>query len=252
MFLKRLINEELEKIGYDKKLNTDLLFRLKGSLYNTAKSSRTYLYGGDRAGSRYYFVMENTLATSSANYSSGLITPGFTNELTAIMINPFVKYKGLEFFGMVEKVSGKTWENLVSETIKEKVNAVIHFSWPNKINLNQPYGHWVENNKLVALSPEVDYNLALGSYYISDLDDLFGSQYLAFAAYNAGPNRVEKWIKTHGDPRKKQIDAIDFIELIPFHETRNYVQRVSENINVYEYLKDPANATNKIEKILYR
>lgn len=102
------------------------------------------------------------------------------------------------------------------------------------------------------LTGDKDYNLALGSYYISDLDDLFGSQYLAFAAYNAGPNRVEKWIKTHGDPRKKQIDAIDFIELIPFHETRNYVQRVSENINVYEYLKDPANATNKIEKILYR
>ncbi|MEY3824890.1 MAG: hypothetical protein RLZZ13_852, partial [Pseudomonadota bacterium] len=64
------------------------------------------------------------------------------------------------------------------------------------------------------LTRDKDYNLALGSYYISDLDDLFGSQYLAFAAYNAGPNRVEKWIKTHGDPRKKQIDAIDFIELI--------------------------------------
>jgi hypothetical protein len=98
----------MAKIGYDKQLNSDLRFRLTGSLYNTAQSARTYLYGGDRAGSRYYFVMENTLATSSANYSSGLITPGFTNELTAIMINPFVKYKGLEFFGMVEKVSGKT------------------------------------------------------------------------------------------------------------------------------------------------
>ena len=98
----------MAKIGYDKQLNNDLRFRLTGSLYNTAQSARTYLYGGDRAGSRYYFVMENTLATSSANYSSGLITPGFTNELTAIMINPFVKYKGLEFFGMVEKVSGKT------------------------------------------------------------------------------------------------------------------------------------------------
>ena len=102
------------------------------------------------------------------------------------------------------------------------------------------------------LTKDKDYNLALGSYYISDLDSDFGSHYLAFAAYNAGPHRVEKWIKTYGDPRKKQIDAIDFIELIPFHETRNYVQRVSENINVYEYLNDPANATNKIEKILYR
>ncbi|MEY3371430.1 MAG: hypothetical protein RLZZ392_471 [Pseudomonadota bacterium] len=102
------------------------------------------------------------------------------------------------------------------------------------------------------LTKDKDYNLALGSYYISDLDDNFGSHYLAFAAYNAGPHRVEKWIKTYGDPRRKQIDAIDFIELIPFHETRNYVQRVSENINVYEYLNDPGNATNKIEKILYR
>ena len=102
------------------------------------------------------------------------------------------------------------------------------------------------------LTRDKDYNLALGSYYISDLDDVFGSHYLAFAAYNAGPHRVEKWIKSYGDPRRKQIDAIDFIELIPFQETRNYVQRVSENINVYEYLNDPANATNKIEKILYR
>ena len=102
------------------------------------------------------------------------------------------------------------------------------------------------------LTKDKDYNLALGSYYISDLDNDFGSHYLAFAAYNAGPHRVEKWIKTYGDPRKKQIDPIDFIELIPFYETRNYVQRVSENINVYEYLNDPGNATNKIEKILYR
>ena len=102
------------------------------------------------------------------------------------------------------------------------------------------------------LTKDKDYNLALGSYYISDLDDNFGSHDMAFAAYNAGPHRVEKWIKTYGDPRRKQIDAIDFIELIPFHETRNYVQRVSENINVYEYLSDPGNATNKIEKILYR
>jgi hypothetical protein len=97
----------IAKIGYDKQINTDLRFRLTGSIYNTAQSARTFLYGGDRAGSRYYFVMENTLATSKDNYSSGLITPGFTNELTAIMVNPFVKYKGLEFFGMVEKVSGK-------------------------------------------------------------------------------------------------------------------------------------------------
>ncbi|MDP2162445.1 MAG: hypothetical protein Q8K02_18335 [Flavobacterium sp.] len=98
----------MAKIGYDKQLTEDFRFRLTGSVYNTAQSARTYLWGGDRAGSRYYFVMENTLATSSANYSSGLVNPGFTNELTAIMINPFLKYKGFEFFGMYETANGKT------------------------------------------------------------------------------------------------------------------------------------------------
>jgi soluble lytic murein transglycosylase len=102
------------------------------------------------------------------------------------------------------------------------------------------------------LTKDKDYNLALGSYFISNLENDFGSHYLAFAAYNAGPHRVEKWLKNYGDPRKKQIDPIDFIELIPFHETRNYVQRVSENINVYEYLDNPSNAVNKIDRILFR
>jgi soluble lytic murein transglycosylase len=102
------------------------------------------------------------------------------------------------------------------------------------------------------LTRDKDYNLALGSYFISNLENDFGSHYLAFAAYNAGPHRVEKWLKKYGDPRKKQIDPIDFIELIPFQETRNYVQRVSENINVYEYLNNPSSAINKIDHILFR
>ena len=102
------------------------------------------------------------------------------------------------------------------------------------------------------LTRDKDYNLALGSYFISNLENDFGSHYLAFAAYNAGSHRVEKWLKKYGDPRKKQIDPIDFIELIPFQETRNYVQRVSENINVYEYLNNPSGAVNKIEHILFR
>ncbi|WP_445714746.1 hypothetical protein [Flavobacterium sp.] len=97
----------MAKLGYDKQLNTDLRFRITGSIYNSAHSARTYLYGGDRAGSRYYFVMEPVGATSAGNSSSGLVTPEFTNKLTAIMINPFVKYKGFEFFGLFETVSGR-------------------------------------------------------------------------------------------------------------------------------------------------
>lgn len=95
------------KLGWDKQINVDLRVRLTGSVYSTAHSSRTYLYAGDRAGSRYYFVMENPEATSSANYSSGRVNPMYNARLTAVMFNPFVKYKGLEFFGLVERADGK-------------------------------------------------------------------------------------------------------------------------------------------------
>lgn len=95
------------KLGYDKQINDDLRFRLTGSMYHTAKSERAYLYAGDRAGSRYYFVMEPTDASSAGNYFSGRFNPQLNNKMTAFMINPFVKYQGLEFFGVVETVAGR-------------------------------------------------------------------------------------------------------------------------------------------------
>jgi len=60
-----------------------------------------------------------------------------------------------------------------------------------------------------------------------------GSHILTFAGYNAGRGRVRQWIKQHGDPRDPNVDAIDWVERIPFAETRNYVQRVMENLLVY-------------------
>ncbi len=95
------------KLGYDKQINDDLRFRLTGSMYSTSESSKTWLYDGDRAGSRYYLVMEDVDASSSSNFRSGRVNPGLSTELTSIMINPFVKYKGLEFFGLYENASGK-------------------------------------------------------------------------------------------------------------------------------------------------
>lgn len=63
---------------------------------------------------------------------------------------------------MLEKVTGKTWEQLTKEIMTTKVKVNIEFSWPNKVNLNHPYGHWIENDTLKPLSPDNDYNLALG------------------------------------------------------------------------------------------
>ena len=65
------------------------------------------------------------------------------------------------------------------------------------------------------------------------LKEFKGSYVLALASYNAGPHRARKWIKRNGDPRDKDVDSIDWVELIPFDETRNYVQRVLENLQIY-------------------
>jgi soluble lytic murein transglycosylase len=65
------------------------------------------------------------------------------------------------------------------------------------------------------------------------LDDFAGSYPLAIAAYNAGPGRIRQWLHDYGDPRGKQIEMVDWIEAIPFTETRLYVQRVLESVQIY-------------------
>ena len=87
------------------------------------------------------------------------------------------------------------------------------------------------------LTKDPEYNINLGSHYIAGLIlEYDGSYPFAIAAYNAGPKRVRYWKKLNKNPQKKQIDYVDWIELIKFKETRNYVQRVLENVNVYKYL----------------
>ncbi len=84
------------------------------------------------------------------------------------------------------------------------------------------------------LTDDADYNVTLGSAHLGDLlDDFDGSYILAAAAYNAGAHRAREWIREYGDPRTGEIDPIDWVEMIPFSETRNYVQRVMENVQVY-------------------
>lgn len=89
------------------------------------------------------------------------------------------------------------------------------------------------------LTADAAYNIRLGSAYLQRLLDRYDGTYvLSIAAYNAGPSRVSEWIRRYGDPREGDSDAmIDWIERIPFSETRNYVQRVIENLQVYRRLE---------------
>jgi hypothetical protein len=129
------------KLGVDRQLNKDLRVRLTGSMYHTKKSLSNTLYSGDRAGSRFYYVLENTVATEAAQKDSGLINPGFKNEVTAMQINPFVKFRGLELFGVVERAKGKAlaepaervWSQYALDTVyrflpDEKMFAGVRFN----------------------------------------------------------------------------------------------------------------------------
>ena len=87
---------------------------------------------------------------------------------------------------------------------------------------------------LSRLTSDAAYNVKLGTTHFRAFFEAWrGSYVLAIASYNAGAGNVRKWIKTYGDPRDPSIDVVDWIEAIPFAETRNYVQRVIENIEVY-------------------
>ncbi len=97
------------------------------------------------------------------------------------------------------------------------------------------------------LTSDIDYSAKLGALHLHDLLRQFdGSYVLAAVGYNAGPHRAKQWIREYGDPRKPGVDAVDWIENIPFSETRNYVQRVLENTQVYRARLNGNTGQNKI------
>ena len=88
------------------------------------------------------------------------------------------------------------------------------------------------------LTSDPDHNMRLGTAYLSELLENQGGSYVrAIAAYNAGPSRVYRWVEAFGDPTDPDADVVDWIEQIPYSETRNYVQRVLEALVVYRMLQ---------------
>ena len=118
----------LGKVGFDKQFTEDFRFRLTGSVFysgfrpNTSRGSTQYLYSGDRAGTRYYNVMQGPVegVRYDSDFRAGRLNPNFGEELTAFMINPFVKFGGLEFFGIIETATGDddvTWNHYAGELL---------------------------------------------------------------------------------------------------------------------------------------
>lgn len=125
----------LAKLGWDKQIDSDLRIRLTGSLYHTSNSSGN-LYSSDRAGSRFYSVMthagtigypSSNILDSESNKDTGRFNPGFGNWATSYMINPFVKYKGLEFFGTLEFASGGDYKGTdATRNVNQYVGDVVY------------------------------------------------------------------------------------------------------------------------------
>ena len=111
----------LAKLGVDKQLGTDLRFRLTGSMYKKDAAANGTLTSGDRAGSKYYSVLENTSSTETAQAWSGAVQSGMRNNVIAFVVNPFVKVGGAEFFGNVETMTGAALGEVSNRTLRQLV-----------------------------------------------------------------------------------------------------------------------------------
>ena len=100
-----------------------------------------------------------------------------------------------------------------------------------------------------SLTQDSQYNIRLGSSYFQRMMSSYNSYPLAVAAYNAGPGRVNQWLRQNGDPRTGAVSWIDWIERIPIFETKNYVTRVLENAVVYEAMHPDKAALGRPRKL---
>ena len=145
----------LAKVGIDEQLSTDLRVRLTGSMYKTDRSVNNTLSSGDRAGSRYYDVLENTTSTEASNAWSGAVQSGMRNMVTAFVFNPFLKYRGAEFFGNVETMTGAGPTELSRRTLRQLVGEGLYRFADDKLYVGGRYN--VVKGDLVGM-PDIQVN----------------------------------------------------------------------------------------------
>ncbi len=138
----------LGKIGIDQSLGSDLRFRLTGSFYANNKAASNTLFTGDRGGSMYYDVLENTQSTETANAWSGQVRPGFSNKVNAEVINPFIKIGGAEFFGNFEVAKGGSFAEPKLRNLRQQVYEGLYRFADDKLYLGALYN--VLSGQLIA------------------------------------------------------------------------------------------------------
>jgi hypothetical protein len=129
----------LGKLGIDQTFGSDIRFRLTGSFYANNKAASNTLFTGDRGGSAYYDVLENTASTETANAWSGQVRPGFSNKINAEVINPFIKVGGAEFFGNFETATGGAFTEPKLRTLHQNVYEGLYRFYSDKLYVGGRY-----------------------------------------------------------------------------------------------------------------
>jgi len=152
------------KIGFDKQINPDFRARLTASIYNVNSSSSNTLYSGDRTGSHYFLAMENVSANVTSNAWSGRFIPGFSQQVRSFMINPFFKYKGIEFFGTAEVAKGRTISETALRQNTQLAGDIIYRFPADKENFWLGVRYNTLKAAMAGVSNDVNINRTAGSF----------------------------------------------------------------------------------------
>lgn len=167
------------KVGFDRDFSEALRVRLTGSAYTTSESLNNTLYAGDRAGSRYYLVLEPVGASEGANFRSGRVNPVFADHVTAIQINPFVRYKGLELFGVIETATGGLDNEAEDRTFNQyAVEALYRFAPRDQVYVGARYN--VVTGEQVGTGAEIEVSrIQVGAGWFPTRNVLVKAEYVS-------------------------------------------------------------------------
>ncbi|HEU0299975.1 MAG TPA: hypothetical protein VFR37_10980 [Longimicrobium sp.] len=143
----------LGKVGFDRQVSPMLRLRLTGSVYSAESSPAVTLFGGDRTGSRYWGVMEDTTSLKAGSaFTNGRVNPAFSNEITAWQINPYVELGSLELFGVIERASGKSAKEEERREVSQLAADVVYRLFGDRLYVgarwNRVTGDWASQTDL--------------------------------------------------------------------------------------------------------